>query len=95
MAAAASGCSMACDMVGSGASVPSAASSGSGSAVSSTALPFSMAGTASGEDGSGAPAEPFSRLTGIGGSDAGGAGSLPGALVGSADATPLHQALYR
>jgi len=41
---------------------------------------------ASGEEGTAALAEPFSRATGTAGSDAGGTGMLPGALAGSGDA---------
>lgn len=69
------GCSDVCDGRA-GAGVTAAATS---------PLPgVSMACAASGEDGTTALAEPFSRATGTGGSDGGGTGMLPGAVAGSA-----------
>jgi len=50
---------------------------------------------ASGEEGTAALAEPFSRATGTAGSDAGGTGMLPGALAGSGDAVFPQQIQQR
>lgn len=88
VAAATPGCSTACEDSSAGSAGSASATASSCSASFEAALPgLPSACVAIGEDGAGALAVPFSRLTGTGGSDAGGTGLLPGALVGSADGT--------